>query len=96
MRVIESFSCLLGLATLGTSLAYPGLANLKNRQAGVEMVEHPAPPGFQYLYTGFAHCLNAIYTDHGPNGIRIVYPTVGGNFSGPYFSGMLQLLVAPS
>jgi len=87
MRLINNLSiCWLSLALLGQSLAHPTLA------ARDELVVPPAP-GFSHLYTAFADVLNPIYYGQGPVGIRTTLPCVGGNFSGPFFSGMLRLII---
>lgn len=85
MRLINTLSiCWLSLAHLGLSLAHPVLA-------AKDVAHVPAAPEFTHLYTAFADVLNPIYSGQGPLGIRTALPCVGGNFSGPYFSGTLRL-----
>lgn len=87
MRLINTLSiCWLSLAHLGLSLAHPGLV-------AKDVPNVPPAPGFTHLYTAYADVLNPIYYGEGPMGIRTTLPCVGGNFSGPYFSGTLCLVI---
>lgn len=86
MRLINPLSiCWLSLAHLGFGLAHPVLA-------AKDVATVPPAPEFTHLYTAYADVLNPIYSGQGPLGIRTALPCVGGNFSGPYFSGTLRLM----
>lgn len=80
---IMKFPILLSslLITLSTSTLSQSLL------ATVE--EEPQPPSLEFLYTAYVTCLPTLYETQGPLGIRKAIPIVGGNFSGPFFSGKI-------
>ncbi|KAL4811295.1 hypothetical protein BDV18DRAFT_129070 [Aspergillus unguis] len=49
----------------------------------------PAPE-LSYLYTAFVHCKETVMSDDGPRGTRRAIPIVGGNFTGPRLSGIVN------
>lgn len=94
MRLINTLSvCWLSLAPLGLTYTLPaGEARAVAVGPPAPPKAPPPPPAFSHLYTAYADVLNPIYQGQGPLGIRTTLPCVGGNFTGPYFSGTLPRL----
>jgi hypothetical protein len=53
------------------------------------------PPSYTHLYTANAIVLNSIFAGTTPVGTRVALPCVGGNFSGPYFTGKAKPKTKP-
>ena len=60
--------------------------------AGFSGATRPATPGLKYLYTVKITGGAGVNVGNGPRGLRVIYPILGGAFSGPKLNGTISSL----